>query len=335
MAANSTRNTLSRQWELLKLLPSRGPGLTAAQITQLLNDEHGHDINKRTVERDLQELSRLFPLQCNNRGKPYGWYWMPGAQLELPGIELGEALTLALLDDTLKTMLPLSLRRGLEPRFQQARRKLEALAEENATARWFEKVASVQPQMSLQTPDVSEALLERIQLGLLQEKQLRCRYYAAHQDKERELVLNPLALVQRGSITYLIATAVPHADVRQYALHRFREVDLLDTPLVRPEGFALQAYLASDAMHFSPQGPIELRAWVSESLARLIRETPLSSDMTLEPQAEGCLLRATVSDSWQLRWWLLQQGENICVEAPESLRGYMRDTLHKALLRYE
>src|SRR5690606_18149762 len=132
MAANSTRNTLSRQWELLKLLPSRGPGLTAAQITQLLNDEHGHDINKRTVERDLQELSRLFPLQCNNRGKPYGWYWMPGAQLELTGIELGEALTLALLDDTLKTMLPLSLRRGVERRFQQARRKLEALAEENA-----------------------------------------------------------------------------------------------------------------------------------------------------------------------------------------------------------
>src|SRR5690606_40802948 len=92
-----------------------------------------------------------FPLQCNTRGKTYGWYWMPGAQLDLPGIELGEALTLALLDDTLKTMLPLSLRRGLEPRFQQARRKLEALAEENATARWFEKVASVQPQMSLQT----------------------------------------------------------------------------------------------------------------------------------------------------------------------------------------
>src|SRR5690606_39528462 len=74
---------------------------------------------------------------------------------------------------------------------------------------WSSDVCS--SDLSLQTPDVSEALLERIQLGLLQEKQLRCRYYAAHQDKERELVLNPLALVQRGSITYLIATAVPHA----------------------------------------------------------------------------------------------------------------------------
>src|SRR5690606_22529863 len=159
MAANSSRNTLSRQWQLLKLLPSRGPGLTATELTKRLNDD-GHKVNKRTVERDLQELFLLFPLQCNNRSKPYGWHWMPKAQLELPGIELGEALTLALLEDTLRTTLPVGLRRGLEPRFQQARRKLEALAEENATARWFDKVASVQPQMSLQTPDVREALPE-------------------------------------------------------------------------------------------------------------------------------------------------------------------------------
>lgn len=335
MAANRTRNTISRQWQLLKLLPSRGPGLTAAQITMRLNSEEHHDIKKRTVERDLQELSLLFPLQCNNRGKPYGWHWMPGAQLELPGIEIGEALTLALVEDALKTMLPLSLRRGLEPRFQQARRKLEALAEENATARWFDKVASVQPQMSLQAPEVNEALLEQIQLGLLEELQLRCHYYAAHQDKQRELTLNPLALVQRGSITYLIASAVPHTDVRQYALHRFRGVEVLESPLVRPQGFTLQTYLASDAMQFSPQGEIGLRAWVSESLARLIRETPLAPDMTLEPTGDGYQLTATVSDSWQLRWWLLQQAENICVEAPESLRSYMRETLRKAASRYD
>ena len=333
MAANSTRSTLSRQWELLKLLPSRGPGLTASQITEKLKNDHG--VNKRTVERDLQELSRLFPLQCNDRGKPYGWHWRPGAQLELPGIELSEALSLALLEDTLKAVLPLSLRRGLEPRFQQARRKLEALAAESATARWVDKVASVQPQMSLQTPDVNEALLERIQLGLLEERQVRCRYYAAHQDKERELILNPLALVQRGSITYLIATAEPYSDIRQYALHRFRAVDVLDTPLVRVAGFSLQAYLASDALQFGAQEPVRLQAWVSDTLARMIRETPLSPDMTLEPGEEGFCLQATVRDSWQLRWWLLQQGENICVQAPASLREALRETLRRALARYE
>ena len=97
MAANSTRSTLSRQWELLKLLPSRGPGLTASQITEKLKNDHG--VNKRTVERDLQELSRLFPLQCNDQGKPYGWHWRPGAQLELPGIEPATKIALICTND--------------------------------------------------------------------------------------------------------------------------------------------------------------------------------------------------------------------------------------------
>lgn len=334
MPANSNKNAISRQWELLKLLPSRAPGLTSAQITQRLGDS-GYVVNKRTIERDLNELSLLFPLRCNDLGKPWGWYWAPGAQLELPGIELSEALSLVLLEDTLRTMLPLSLRRGLEPRFRQAHNKLESLAEDNPTARWADKVASVQPQMSLQTPEVNEVLLERIQLGLLEEQQLRCLYYAAHQDKERELTLNPLALIQRGSITYLIASAEPYSDVRQYALHRFRQVELLETALSRPEKFDLQGYLDSDALQFGAQERVQLQAWASDSLARLIRETPLSADMLLEPLEEGYHLQATVRDSWQLRWWLLQQGENICVQQPPQLSDYLRKTLQNALSRYE
>ena len=32
MPSNTTRNTILRQWELLKLLPSRGPGKTATAL---------------------------------------------------------------------------------------------------------------------------------------------------------------------------------------------------------------------------------------------------------------------------------------------------------------
>ena len=49
------------------------------------------------------------------------------------------------------------------------------------------------------------ALLEQIQQALLDDLQLRCNYFAAHSNKVRELVLNPLALIQRGNITYLAA----------------------------------------------------------------------------------------------------------------------------------
>lgn len=51
-----------------------------------------------------------------------------------------------------------------------------------------------------------------------------------------------------------------------------------------------------------------------------MRETPLSSNMRLEPEEDGHRLTATVQDSWQLRWWLLSQAGSIAVREPVALR---------------
>lgn len=140
MPSAASRTTLTRQWELLKLLPAKGPGLTAAQLTVQLSSA-GYTTSKRTVERDLIELSRLFPLQCNDKSMPFGWYWQPGKSAELPGITLSEALTLQLLEKSLRPLIPAYMLSTLEPRFNLAHGKLEAMAAENESARWIEKVA--------------------------------------------------------------------------------------------------------------------------------------------------------------------------------------------------
>lgn len=333
MSSASIRSALARQWYLLQSIPSRAPGLTAAELLARL-EAAGYRISKRTLERGLNELSRLFPLQCNDKGTPYGWYWAEGASVSLPGMSLGEALSLALVEDAIRPLLPGGMLRALEPRFRFARQKLEGLAEDNRTVRWLDKVASVSPDLSLQPPDTPEHIRETLQEALLQERQLRCRYYSAHSDRERELVLNPLALVQRGPVTYLIGTAPPYADCRQYALHRFRHVEVLSTAAQGLRDFDLQAYLDSNALQFGSTARIRLQAWLSDGLARLLRETPLSPDMTLEKLADGYRLQATISDTWQLQWWILSQGDALVVEAPQELRERIAEKLKQAAARY-
>jgi predicted DNA-binding transcriptional regulator YafY len=78
--SNPTRHTIARQWQLLKLLPDRHPGMSSTQLQGALA-RAGHKTSKRTVERDLNELATLFPLHCNSKGMPYGWYWQPGLSL--------------------------------------------------------------------------------------------------------------------------------------------------------------------------------------------------------------------------------------------------------------
>lgn len=80
MPSHSTRHTIARQWQLLKLLPSQHPGTTSTHLHRALT-EAGHSTSKRTIERDLNELSALFPLRCNDKGTPFGWYLLPDFDL--------------------------------------------------------------------------------------------------------------------------------------------------------------------------------------------------------------------------------------------------------------
>ena len=71
MPAQNTRATLARQWTLLRLLPHRGSGLTARELTAQL-ESAGHPVTKRQVERDLTELATLFPIECMDASTPWG-----------------------------------------------------------------------------------------------------------------------------------------------------------------------------------------------------------------------------------------------------------------------
>lgn len=336
MPSAKAHSTVSRQWELLRQLPSRSPGITATELAARLHTG-GYKISKRTIERDLNDLSLMFPLQCNDTNAPYGWYWQPGVSVELQGITLTEALSLALVEDAIRPLLPNSMLKVLEPRFNHARQKLKTLGEENQAARWLDKVASVRPDLNLQAPDIPEEVLETLQQALLEENQVQCQYYSAHSDKISQLTLNPLALVQRGLITYLIGTAHPYTDVRQYAVHRFRELTPLPTATQGLKDFNLQAYLSTDALQFGKTERISFQAWLSEKQARLLRETPLSVDMALTDlgNGDGYRVTATISDSWQLQWWILSLGDALIVEKPLDLRKLIGERLRSAASGYE
>lgn len=333
MPSATSRSTLTRQWELLKLLPPKGPGITTLELQSLLSDA-GHPTTKRTIERDLVELSRLFPLQCNNKGMPYGWHWMPGKSAELPGISLSEALTLRLVEDSIRPLIPAFMLKTLEPRFNLARQKLEAMSEENPSARWLDKVASVQPELTQIPPEIGGDLLDVIQNALMNDTQLSCSYYSAHKNQFHSFVLNPLGLIQRAHTTYLIATAEPFDDVRQFVVHRFEEAHLLASACVKPDGFSLQDYVVSGAMQFGTQQKIQLKAWVSEGLARLLQEAPLSDDMLLVEEGQGSSLTATVNDSWEFKWWVLSHAGSILILQPKQLRDEIKRRLQAALELY-
>ncbi|MDE1953124.1 MAG: WYL domain-containing protein [Betaproteobacteria bacterium] len=295
----------------------------------------GYSVTKRTVERDLNDLAPLFGFTCNDKGMPYGWHWMEGASLNLPGLSLTEALSLRIVEESLRPLLPAAVLQALEPRLRQAQDKLAEQSATNAQARWANKVRAVSASLPLLPPQVMPGVLEAVQDALLHDLQVQVHYTRAAERDPVTYTLHPLALVQRGPVSYLVATAFDYPDIRTYAVHRMRSAEVLEQAVQVPAGFDLDAYIASGALQFGAGQTIRLKARVDVVLAQILRETPLSEDQTLgQARKSFCALTATVQDTWQLRWWLLSHANQVVVLSPAALRADLTLRIAEAVELY-
>lgn len=318
----SDRETLQRQWLMLRLIPRHPAKITAKQLTERLEAEN-FTITKRTVERDLQTLSESFPLLADERDKPYGWSWQKDARtFDVPGMSNAEALAFRMVELHLASLMPASTLALLNPYLRAAQQRLDQTAGNPARA-WLDKVRVAQPAQALQAPAVDPAVQETVYEALLQEKQLQIAYQKRAETETVDYRVHLLGIVPRGPIIYLVCTLFDFPDARLLALHRIRSAEMLMTASKMPEGFSLDAYLASGALGFGEieKQTITLEAVFSHGAGDHLHETPLSPNQVLLSLPDGRLrLKASVVQTEQLRWWLLGFGGGVEVIRPKALR---------------
>lgn len=333
MGRNDNQSALLRQWELLKLIPSHGDGITSAEVTRALN-ERGFQIDKRQVERDLGQVSESFQIERNDDKKPFLWKWVRGASMDLPGLTVTDSLSLQLVEESLRPLLPASMLNGLETRFRQAEKTLAVLSKDNRKARWASKVRSVSATLPLIPPAIDLKVLETVQDALLADLQVDVEY-TSRDRKSKQTRLHPLAMVCRGAVTYLVATAKEYEEVRLFAVHRIHEATRTNEPVKRPANFDLDEYIQAGGFQFGNGKTLHLSAWIHQDLANILEETPLSKDQKIVPEGELQKLTATVTDSWQLSWWIMSWGDSIEVIAPVTYRRKIASRLANAAAQYE
>ena len=326
-------DTLKRHWALLQAIP-RQPRLATATDLKGMLTAAGFAVTKRTVERDLQTLSESFALVSNERSKPFGWSWKKDAPaFTVPGLSPAGALAFHLMQKYLEPLLPVSMLRALGPYFELAD---TVLGEESASpARsWMIKVRVVHPGQLLLPPKVDPNVYATITEALLDERQLKTAYAPLGEVKSKEYTVHPLGLVQRGPVSYLVATAYDYEDVRLYAVHRFSSAEVLDAPVCKIP-FDLDAYIASGALGFGNGELIKLEVMFDEHAVQHLYETPLSKDQAIDAISGGRVrLRASIPNTPQLFWWLLSFGKGVEVRKPVALRREMLETVQAMAAAY-
>jgi len=329
-------DTLMRQWQMLRLVPRHPRKISTAGLRQHLADED-FDTTQRTIQRDLIRLSTIYPLACDERSKPFGWSWTPDADvMDIPGMDSHTALAFWLAGEHLAPMLPRATLRRMQPHFTTAAHVLDAIAADRGAPAWRDKVRVLHRGPKLKAPVVSEDIQDAVYDALLHNRRLTITYNLRGRGGEKEYETNPLGLVLKDGITYLVCSMWDYPDIRLLTLHRMRKAVQLDAPATAPDGFDLDAYIAAGELDYALGGPVRLKALFTEGAAFHLEERPLSEDQTIKAQENGrMLVTATVADTAELRWWLLGFGDQVEVLAPAELRDEFAQVARSMLSQYD
>lgn len=326
---------LKRHFDILKML-SKDRALKTIDIYQRL-EALGHDISKRTVERDLQTLSLTYPIVVDEIDNAFWWRYAQGVAINLfPGLSEAEAVSFIMLKQFAEQLLPQSLAQDLEPYFQEAKRTLSSGISKSAIRSWPDKIRTVPANQPLLKPHISNDVQKEVHAALLRDQQLRVHYQAQGKPEPKEYIINLLGLVEHGAAQYLVANFEGHDSVRILALHRIHDAHMLPTKTNKLKDFDLDTYIASGAFGFSSDAPeIEVVLRFNNGAGFHLTETPLSQDQNVREIDEQTLeVTATVRDNRRFQWWVLGFGADVEILSPKSFKLRMLKQLKDALSYY-
>jgi predicted DNA-binding transcriptional regulator YafY len=167
----------------------------------------------------------------------------------------------------------------------------------------------------------SVPLLPLLQEAVWQERRVRFKYQRGF-DCDVERVVDPLGLVAKGSVWYLVAAI--DGDIRNYRVSRIVEAEMTDQPFVRPESFNLVTHWHQSAVEFKSKLPrYQVRARVHpDAFNRLYIIGRFSRVEQVDPQDEEGWRQVSICFQFEddACECLLGFGDQLEVLEPQELR---------------
>ena len=319
---DSMTDSVLRQLKLLEFLP-RQPRKISPQDLRIQLSDSGFEVSIRTIQRDLKNLSSILPLISDERDKPYGWSWHKDATGLNPAMDPIEALTFSLAEEYLEPIMPSKSFKRMKIFFDRANNVLKEM-NKSSIKKWRDNVRVVPQWQTLIPPEIDENAEANLYEALLQGKQLEVKYLKRGLKNPETRTINPLGVVLHGVVHRLVCTMEEDPEnPRHLPIHRFKAAKFNGKPLVEPKNFKIDNFIRSQNIGFLISSTnINLEAIFQPMAGFHLTETPVSNSQSLKRLANGSfLLKASLPDTSQLRWWLMGFGSDVEVLKPARLRN--------------
>jgi predicted DNA-binding transcriptional regulator YafY len=287
------------------------------------------EVSTRTIYRDMDALSGAGIPVFAERGADGGWSLVEAYRTDLTGLNTAEIAALFLQPSGL--LADLGLDKASTTALVKLLAALPSMQRHNAEhvrrrihvdgASWFDSQEDV-------------SALPVLQEGVFEERKIWLSYERSD-GKAVERVVNPLGLVAKGRVWYLVATV--EGDMRTYRVSRVQAAETMDEAAARPEGFDLATHWEESVARFRadlPRYPAVVRV-TAGAVARLRRLRFTRVQDVGPPDADGW---ATVSVQFETledaSEAVLGLGPRIEVLEPPELRQRVMELAQEIVLLY-
>ncbi|HLY32658.1 MAG TPA: WYL domain-containing protein [Ktedonobacterales bacterium] len=231
------------------LLLQTHPRLTAHDLA------HRLEVSARTILRDMEALGVAGVPVVADRGARGGWRLLEGYRTNLTGLNTAEIQALFVAHPS-RLLADLGLERAADAALIKLLAALPTLSRQSAE--YTRQRLHIDGAGWRQTTDAVPYLLT-LQEAIWQERKAWLTYQRADGVCVERLI-DPLGLVAKGSLWYLVAAV--EGEARNYRVSRVQNVTLTDELCVRPPGFDLATFWEQSAAEFKanlPRYPVTLR----------------------------------------------------------------------------
>ncbi len=321
---------------MMELIP-RYPAKTFTNEIKDKLSELGYEATLRTIQRDLQELSRLFPIVSDERSQPFGWSWKKDAKgYESPAMDPIQALTFSLAAQYLEPLMPKANFKRIEAFFSRAESVLIG-NEKSKLHKWRKRVKVIPENIRFKEPKVSLEIRQKLYHAVYEGIQIKALYKKRGSKTSDKRHIHPLGIVIKGSMHYLICMMdEDQIEPRYLPLQRFEKVELLDDKVREPKSFNLDHFIHKNNLGYAFSDQLyTFEAIFDKTMAFHLLETPLNSSQVAKEIGDNeLLIQARVPDTLQFEQWLMGFGSKVEILKLIKLRNKFKLLAKELIKKY-
>lgn len=307
---------------------SRPQGASYNDIADLL------ECSRRTAIREVEYIKTMFNLE--ERFNPNGYeklFYLTEdnirkyTSLKMPNLNLSASETTALM-----------LLRGKSKLFQDS-------VYEQHLKRAFNKIFTIDDYKLDQFQNLTniillgetknknyeekESIINELVLAMELKKTCRITYHSYYYNSKKTYNINPLHLFQRDGGLYFFTTINDYKDIRNLAVERVLNIEILDKDFQIPSNFDPNDYLET-TFNLEFGEPDEYKILFSSKQELYISERKWAKEQKIEKQEDGkILLWLKTSGRDDIKSWVMSYGTDAELLEPKSLRKEIAEELEQ------